>query len=148
MSGADFFDTKVFVYLFDDHDARKQATAQNLISSALASGSGCISFQAVQETLHVLTRKFAKPASAAIAQDFLRDSLAPLWRVQPSATLYMRALDLQKRYGFSFYDSLILAAALEAGCSRLLTEDLQDGQRIEGLTVENPFKTAGGSAKR
>jgi len=148
MSGADFFDTNVFVYLFDDHDARKQATAQSLVASALASDSGCISFHVVQETLHVLTRKFAKAASTQIAQDFLRDALAPLWRVQPSAALYVRTLDLQRRYRFSFYNSLIVAAALEAGCARLLSEDLQDGQRIEGLTVENPFRAAAGSAKR
>jgi predicted nucleic acid-binding protein len=47
---------------------------------------------------------------------------------------------LQSRYGFRFYDSLIVAAALEAGCDRLLSEDFQDGQRIEGLTVVNPFR--------
>lgn len=53
---------------------------------------------------------------------------------------YARALALQDRHRFSFYDSLIVAAALEAGCRRLLTEDLQHGQRIEGLRIENPFR--------
>ena len=60
--------------------------------------------------------------------------------MQPSAALYARSLGLQSKLGFSFYDSLIVAAALEAGCKRLLSEDLQHGQRIEGLRVENPFK--------
>ena len=73
-------------------------------------------------------------------RDFLRNVLAPLWRVQPSAALYTRTLDVQQRYRFSFYDSLIVAAALEAGCARLLSEDLQHGQLIEGLTIENPFR--------
>jgi predicted nucleic acid-binding protein len=50
------------------------------------------------------------------------------------------ALDLQTRYRYGFYDSLVIAAALDAGCTRLYSEDLQDGQRIEGLTVENPFR--------
>ncbi len=54
--------------------------------------------------------------------------------------LYRSALQLQLRWRFSFYDSLIVAAALEAGCKRLLSEDLQHGQRIETLTIENPFK--------
>lgn len=57
----------------------------------------------------------------------------------PTPTLYQRCLDLQARYNYGFYDSLILAAALHAGCSRLLSEDFHHGQRIEGLTLENPF---------
>ncbi|WP_411728328.1 PIN domain-containing protein [Methyloglobulus sp.] len=57
----------------------------------------------------------------------------------PSLALYRRGLDLQSRFGFSFYDSLIVAAALESDCTRLYTEDLQHGQKIEGLTIENPF---------
>lgn len=57
-----------------------------------------------------------------------------------SAALYQRALDVQSRWRFGFYDSLIVASALSANCTRLLTEDLQHGQRIEQLTVENPFR--------
>lgn len=141
MSG-DFFDTNLFVYLFDDSDARKQATAQHLVSLALAADNVCISFQVVQETLHVLTRKFTRRVPTEIALDILRNSLLPFWRVQPSPLLYTRALELQERYSYSFYDSLIVAAALEGGCTRLYTEDLQHGQRIEGLTIENPFREA------
>ena len=66
--------------------------------------------------------------------------LMPLWRVMPSQKLYSEAIALQRRLRLSFYDSLIVAAALEAGCKRLLTDDMQDGQRIEGLRIENPFK--------
>jgi predicted nucleic acid-binding protein len=58
----------------------------------------------------------------------------------PSLRLYRRGLDIQACFGFSFYDSLIVAAALEFGCSRLYSEDLRHGQRIEGLIIENPFK--------
>ncbi|MDZ7728612.1 MAG: PIN domain-containing protein [Dehalococcoidia bacterium] len=70
---------------------------------------------------------------------FLDGVLLPLWTVMPSVALYRRALELQDRYRYSFYDSLIIAAALEAGCTRLLSEDLHDGQDIEGLRIENPF---------
>ena len=73
------------------------------------------------------------------AKGFLQQVLVPLWRISPSQALYDRALDLQARYRFGFYDALIIAAALDAGCTRLYSEALQDGQQIEGLTIENPF---------
>ena len=57
----------------------------------------------------------------------------------PSFALYERAISLQERWRFTFYDSLIIAAALEASCEVLYTEDLQDGQEIESLTIVDPF---------
>ena len=140
MSGADFLDSNVFVYLFDESDRRKQQLAHRIVSRALETDGACISFQVVQETLNVLTRKFARRANAGFAAAFLRDSLAPLWRVFPSPALYERGIVLHQSLGFAFYDSLIVAAALEAGCKRLLSEDLQHGQRIDGMRIENPFK--------
>lgn len=73
---------------------------------------------------------------------YLATTLEPLWGVQPSAELFRAGLALQSRYGFGFYGSLIIAAALSAGCSRLYSTDFQHGQRIEGLTIENPFHTS------
>ena len=137
---ADFLDSNVFVYLFDETDGRKCALARQVVSSALEDGNGVISFQVVQETLHVITRKLKVAVKPEDALVFLREALQPMWRVQPSAALYARSLGLQSKLGLSFYDSLIVAAAQEAGCKRLLSEDLQHGQRIEGLRVENPFK--------
>jgi predicted nucleic acid-binding protein len=136
----DFFDSNVFIYLFDSTNPRKSAIADRLIEDALAANSGCISFQVVQETLRVITGKLARRATEDEAKSFLAHSLQPFWRVMPSGALYQRALALQTRWKFGFYDSLIVAAALEAGCKRLLSEDLQHGQRIEGLRIENPFK--------
>ena len=140
MSGVDFLDSNVFVYAVDNASPEKQAIALRLLKHAHTHQSAVISFQVVQETLHVMRRKFRVIANPADTQDFLRNVLGPLWRIQPSQALYARALDLQERYQFSFYDSLIIAAALEAGCTRLLSEDLQHGQRIEGLMIENPFR--------
>ena len=77
--------------------------------------------------------------SAENAQRFLEQILMPLWRIMPSPALYRRGLELQSRYGFSFHDALIVAAALESGCTRLYTKDLQHGQKIDGLVIENPF---------
>jgi predicted nucleic acid-binding protein len=66
-------------------------------------------------------------------------SLSPLLRIYPSVVLYRRSLNIQSRYQYSFYDSLIIAAALEAGCKTLYSEDMQHGQRIEQVTIKNPF---------
>jgi predicted nucleic acid-binding protein len=139
MSAADFFDTNVLVYMVDRRDPAKQTIAQQLVSQALASNSGIISFQVVQETLHALTRKARQVLPAADANELLRAVLVPLWSVQPSASLYEKALQVQAKQGFSFYDSLIVSAALEAGCKRLFSEDLQHGQKVGGLRIENPF---------
>lgn len=136
----DFLDTNVLVYLFDEADAAKHAVARGLVEEALIKRSGVISFQVVQETLNVLTRKLKVIARAEDAAAFMQHTLVPLWRVQPSPALYAAALDIQQRQRLGFYDSLVVAAALEAGCRRLLSEDLQHGQRIGALRVENPFR--------
>ena len=136
----DFIDSNVLLYLFDETAPAKRATAESLIHQALEASNAVISHQVVQETLNVHTTKMRPAATNEQARRFLDSVLMPLWRVMPNAALYHRAMDLRVRYGFSFYDALIVAAALESGCTRLLTEDLQDGQRIERLVVTNPFK--------
>jgi predicted nucleic acid-binding protein len=136
----DFFDSNVFIYILDGSQPVKRDIARQLIDDAIAADSGCISFQVVQETLRVITGKLARRASEADAAKFMRHSLQPLWRVMPSAALYQKCLEVQARWKLSFYDSLIVAAALEVGCKRLLSEDLQHGQRIEGLRIVNPFR--------
>ena len=138
----DFFDSNVFIYLFDPVNTRKCDIASGLVSGAIEHRSASISFQVVQEVLRVITEKLPKPANAEDARTFFEHSLQPLWHVSPSAGLYTQALELKARWKFSFYDSLIVAAALEAGCKRLYSEDLQHGQRIQGLRIENPFRAA------
>lgn len=135
----DFIDSNVFIYLFDETDDHKRGIAEHLIQQALETGTAAISFQVVQETLNVLVGKLRRTATRDDARRFLDKVLMPLWRVMPSATLYQRALDVKTRYAFGFYDSLVIAAALEANCTRLVSEDLQHKQRIEGLVIENPF---------
>jgi predicted nucleic acid-binding protein len=139
MSG-DFIDSNVFLYLFDETDERKREIADGIVESALQAHSASISFQVVQEVLNVVTRNLAAPMTAEDAGRFLERVLGPLWRVSPSMALYRRALDVQARYRYGFYDSLIITSALDAGCSRLYSEDLQDEQRIGRLTIENPFR--------
>ena len=136
----DFIDSNIFVYLFDENDLRKWQIARTLVHRALENSSAVISFQVVQETLNVITKKLAVPVTPQDAMQFLDKMLFPLWKINPSRMLYQRGLDIQSRYQFSFYDSLIIAAALEAGCKTLYSEDLQHGQQIEQLTIQNPFK--------
>ena len=135
----DFADSNVVIYMFDRDNPGKREIARRIVREGIASGSLSISFQVVQEVLNVLTRKLQEPLSGEQAGHLFRTVLSELWHVMPSQELYERALTLAARYGFRFYDAVIVAGALEAGCTRLLTEDLQDGQRIEGLRIENPF---------
>jgi predicted nucleic acid-binding protein len=132
-------DTNIFVYAFDKTDTVKQQTANALIKKAISEHSGCISFQVIQEFMNVSTRKFEIPLSTADCQKYLNIVLSPLCEVFSSLELYHRSLDILERWRFSFYDALIIAAALQAKCSILYTEDLQHHQKIELMTIRNPF---------
>ncbi len=140
MSVDAFIDTNVLIYQLDAADPRKHAIAERIVRDAVADETGCISFQVVQECLNTVLRKAELKLDPASARAYLDTVLAPMYKVHDSLALYRRSLDLQKRFRFSYYDALIVAAALESGCKRLLSEDLQHGQRIETLKIENPFK--------
>ena len=134
-----FLDTNIFVYTFDRREPTKQARSRALVERALGTGDGVASFQVVQEFLNVALRRFERPLSDEQALRYLREVLDPLCSVFPTISLYETALSIHRRWRFSFYDSLIVAAALESNCRVLYSEDLQDGQEIESLTVVNPF---------
>ncbi len=134
-----FLDTNVFVYTFDRQEPDKQARARSLVERALGTGDGVVSSQVVQEFLNVALQKFERPLSEEQALRYLREVLDPLCLVFPSISLYETAVSLCRRWRFSFYDSLTVAAALESKCNVLYSEDFQDGQEIESLTIVNPF---------
>ncbi|MBW1880301.1 MAG: PIN domain-containing protein [Deltaproteobacteria bacterium] len=139
MSDRYFLDTNILVYSFDETDRRKREGARELIAAALE-GAGTISFQVVQEFLNVALRKFARPMTIDEAQDYLDAVLVPLCRVHSEPDLYREALAARLRWRFSFYDSLIVAAALRSGCDILYSEDLQHGQQLGRVTVMDPFQ--------
>ena len=141
MPASAFIDTSIFVYQLDNADPRKQAIADEIIRDALATGSGCISYQVVQECLNVATRKSKVALDAASAGRYLDVVLEPLRVVSASTRLYRGGLAIQAHYRLGFYDSMIVAAALSVDCTTLYSEDLQHGQRIEALTVVDPFRT-------
>ena len=72
-------------------------------------------------------------------RSYMHNVLIPMYRIPATVALYERGLALHERYGFAIYDCLVVAAALEAGCRTLYTEDLQHGQQIEQLRIVNPF---------
>lgn len=139
MNGKFFLDTNIFVYSFDRSSVAKLRRSSQLIGTAVTARTGVISYQVVQEFFNVAFRKFATPMTPEEAEQYLGAVFRPLLTVNSSQALYGEALRLTRRYRLSWYDSLIVAAALEAECSVLYSEDLQHGQRIGNLRVENPF---------
>lgn len=140
MSARYFIDTNVFVYSFDDRQPAKKERSFKLIQEGLKSGTGMISTQVIQEFLNVATRKFAVPMKPEDSKAYLRLVLNPLCQVYPNLLLYETCLDLQGETSYSFYDSLIIAAAIQAGCDILYSEDLQDGQELRGIKIVNPYR--------
>jgi len=134
-----FLDTNILVYTFDDEDLEKRDRARALVAEALSQSHGIISYQVTQEFLNAALRKFAKPLTAADAERYLTVVLEPLCAVFAGFDLYHQAIDIAERWKYSFYDSLIIASALQAGCSVLYSEDLQHGQKIGDLRILDPF---------
>lgn len=132
MAANAFFDTTVLVYILKEGD-EKSAIADQLLASG-----GVLSVQVLNEFANVARRKLGmnwNEIEEALAN--IRDLCSP-----PSPLTietHAAALKLAKRYGFQIYDSLILASALENRCGILYSEDLQHGQKIDSLTVQNPF---------
>jgi len=140
MSDKYFLDTNIFVYSFDGSQPQKRKRALGLIEEALSGQVGLISSQVVQEFLNVALQKFVQPMSPADASNYLDEVLLPLCQVFPSEALFHGALAVKLRWRYSFYDSLILAAALQSGTRFLYTEDFQHGQTVEHLRIVDPFR--------
>ncbi len=136
-----FFDTNVLLYLFDDSVPEKKAQAQEVFSEEVEAGRAVLSTQVLQEFYVSVTRKLAEPLPSAVAEAQVRD-FARLPLVRVDEVMILSAIERHRSKSFSFWDALILEAALRGGADRLLTEDMQHGQKIEGLLVENPFLEA------
>ena len=133
MSGRAFFDTNVLVYVVGQKDARTDT------AEALVAGGGTISVQVLNELANVSRKKLR------MSWQEIEDAIAAIRVLCPSPVpLTIDTHDAGRRiaatYGYSMFDGLIVASALEAECETLYSEDLQDGQVIEGrVTVRNPF---------
>ena len=132
MSAKPFLDTNIIVYAFSTNDARSRK------AEALIEDGGVISVQVLNEFVHVLRRKQGRDWQEIVdALDVLRillDAPAPV-----TVELHQTAIKIARRQNFSIYDSLIVAAAQDTGCQVLYSEDFQHGQRVDQLTIRNPF---------
>jgi predicted nucleic acid-binding protein len=132
MPAKPFFDTNVIVYAFTSDDPRSEE------AYALMQAGGVISVQVLNELVNVWRRKqgrgWAEVQNGLRVVKTLLEPPAPL-----TVAVHDAAVGIARDYGFSIYDSLIVAAALQAGCVTLYSEDLQHRQTIERLTIRNPF---------
>lgn len=136
MAARPFLDTNVLIYAFTSGDVRHEQAA------SLVESGGVVSVQVLNEFANVARRKLGRDWNE-IKQGLddlgrLLDDPLPL-----TLDLHRDGLDIARRYGCQLYDALILAAARKAGCQVLLTEDMQDGQTIDGVVIRNPFVGAG-----
>ena len=132
MSGPAFFDSNVLIYAFTQA-GEKTDRARHVLSFG-----GAVSVQSLNETANTLRRKFnvGWPRIGQIIDAIvdLCPSPSPL-----SLETHRAALRISERYGYSVYDGMIVASAIESGCTILYTEDLQHGQVVEEVRIENPF---------
>ena len=134
-----FLDTNLFVHSFDGEPLAKVRKANQLIRDAISSQKGIVSYQVVQEFFSVALRRFEQPMRPEEAEQYLATVFRPLLVVHSSQALYNEGLHVVRRYQFSWYDALIVAAALQAKCGVLYSEDFQHGQLIGELQIQNPF---------
>lgn len=134
-----FFDSNILLYGVDDKEPTKQRQAQPLLVEHYAAEQAVISTQVLQEFYNIATGKLRIRTERA-AQLVREYAGAQVVQVTPS--LIFDAMARHERGGFSFWDALIVEAALLGGCSVLYSEDMQDGLKIAGLTIRNPFTSA------
>ena len=133
-----FFDTNILVYMFDADDVAKKELACVRFEAEASAGKVLLSTQVLQEFYVSVTRKLSVPLAPETAESIVRDlSLMPIIAIDTERIL--AAIHRSRMLRLSFWDALIIEAALAGGADRLLTEDLQHGQTIEGLQIENPF---------
>ena len=136
-----FVDSNVLVYARDASQPAKQPAAANWLDHLWRTRTGRLSTQVLSEFFVTVTRKLDPGMTVSDARADVRDLLA--WRPVPiTEELLTEAGEVQDRFQFAYCDALIVAAAREAGCGRLLTEDLQEGQDLDGLLVVDPFQTS------
>lgn len=132
-----FFDTNILIYAVDEEETQKFGLAGELVEAHLVDGDGMTSVQVLRE-FYAAARKLHRPLTDEQAREMV--GYFSTFRILPEdARMVLGAVRRSQELMLSFWDALIVEAALKAGADRLLTEDLQHGQVIEGMRVENPF---------
>jgi predicted nucleic acid-binding protein len=134
-----FVDTNILIYA-EDRDAKtKHDVARDLVLGFWDGRDGVLSVQVLQEFFVNVTRKLKKPLAPAKALDIVREYLT--WTVvENTGKLLVDAIALQQKAQLSFWDALVVQAAIDSGCDKLYSEDLNPGQRYGSVLVVNPFK--------
>ena len=135
-----FFDTNILVYVFDKDEPAKATIARHWLREVGNQGNLILSTQVLQE-FYVAVTKSMNPKMPHLQAAELVNGFAEFPLVQVDKLLIAKAMQRHRTREFSFWDSLIIEAALQANCGTLLSEDMQDGRIIHGLTIFNPFKT-------
>jgi predicted nucleic acid-binding protein len=135
-----FLDTNILVYSIDSSAELKQKrdVARKIVTTHIREESGVISIQVLQEFFQVATRKIETPISIDDALEYMQ-YMSTLQIITPDFDMVVAAARLHQRYSLSFWDALIVQAAKTTGCTQIVSEDLQDGFRLDGLTIKNPF---------
>jgi len=139
-----FFDTNTVVYLFDSSEKEKHFRINELLSEYIGKISVCISSQVINEFISITTGRIKNPIRFEKQKEILK-FLKIIFIISPlTVDTSLTAVDLKQKYRFSYWDSLILASALENACSLIYSEDMQHNQIIEGkLRIINPFNKTG-----
>ena len=138
MSDGLFFDTNILVYAYDTYDPVKQKIAKDLILENIRNGQGWLSIQVFGEFFNVVTKQIPEPLTSDQARDAI-SYLSILNITEMDMKLVLRAIETHQKYGTTYWDSMIVAAAERANCSRLLSEDFNAFQMYHGIIADNPF---------
>lgn len=133
-----FVDTNILVYAYDIKAGKKRVAAKSLIQSLWENETGVVSIQVLQELFVTLTQKLANPLPHHHAVKIIEDYSS--WQVASPSTLdVMEAIKLHKQHGLSFWDAMIVRAAISADCPSLVSEDMRHGQKFGQTGIINPF---------
>lgn len=138
MSGKAFLDSNIFLYCVDESDLQKQNLARNLVSSLIKTRTGIISTQTLQEFFNVSVKKLKRSKEAA--QKDVEDFVTAFPVHANTVKDVLDAIKISIKTQFTIYDSLVLAAAKAEKCEIVYSEDLNDGQVVDGVRIVNPFK--------
>jgi predicted nucleic acid-binding protein len=137
MSGKTFIDTNVLIYAHDIDARVKNDIAKAVLRELWSERSGALSMQVLQEFYINVTRKIASPLSKASARSVVTSYA--IWCTETTPTEISAAFRIEDESRIGFWDALIVSSAVKSGAARLLSEDLNAGQQIAGILIENPF---------
>jgi predicted nucleic acid-binding protein len=137
MNDRTFVDTNILIYAHDVDAKSKHEKAKNVLRELWGERSGTLSTQVLQEFYVNVTRKITHPISKESARLVVNSYV--IWCVDTTHVEISSAFRIEDEYRIGFWDALIVAAALKSGADRILSEDLNAGQTIAGVRIENPF---------